>query len=104
MQRNNRYYLSYSASLKRAFSDCKRSIKSLCYWRTVEWRFRLKKMMGKTNFTMAFKHAPLFTGVIYDNEWRIESIADYYGYNMVDEALLSTKSVYKFALKKSKNP
>lgn len=104
MQRNNRYYLSYSASLKRAFSDCKRSIKSLCYWRTVEWRFRLKKMMGKTNFTMAFKHAPLFTGVIYDDEWRIENIANHYGYDMVDEALLSTKSIYKFALKKSKNP
>lgn len=104
MQKSNRYRLNYSASLNRAFSDCKRSIKSLCYWRRVEWRFRLKKMMNKTDFTMSFKHARLFTGIIYDNEWRIESIADYYGYDMVDEALFANKTIYKFALKKSKNP
>lgn len=104
MAERNRYYLNYSASLERAFSDFKRSIKSLCYWRKVEWRFRLKKMMGKTNFTMSFKHASLFSDIIRDDEWRIESIANYYGYDMVDETLLPNKSIYKFALKKSKNP
>ena len=104
MQRNNRYYLSYSASLKRAFSNFKRSIKSLCYWRKVEWRFRLKKMMRKTDFAISFKHNHLFTDVVYDDEWRIENIANHYGYDMVDEALLPNKSIYKFALKKSKKP
>ena len=103
MAKRNRYYLNYSASLNRVISDCKQSIKFLCYWHKVEWRFRLKKMMDKTNFTMSFKHASLFTGIIYDDEWRIESIANHYGYDIVDETLLSKKSIYKFTLKKSKN-
>lgn len=100
----NRYYLDYSVSSERMFSDFKRSFKSLRYWRIVEWRFRLKKAIKRSSFTMSFRHVGFFTDIVYDDEWRIENIANYYGYDMIDETLLSKKSIYKFVLKKSKNP
>ena len=101
--KNSGYYLNYPASLRRMVSDCNRSIRYARYWRKVEWRFRLKRAFKRSSFLLSFKHAGLFTGFIYDDEWLIENIANHYGYDMVDETLLPKKSIYKFALKKSKN-
>ena len=103
MVKNNGYYLNCSASLGRTISDCKRSIRYARYWRKVEWRFRLKRAFKRSSFLLSFKHAGLFTDIIYDDEWLIENIANHYGYDIVDETLLSKKSIYKFTLKKSKN-
>ena len=103
MVKRNSYYLNYSASLDRTTSDYKRSIRYARYWRKAEWRFRLKRAFKRSSFSLSFKHAGLFTDIIYDDEWLIENIANHYGYDMVGETLLSKKSIYKFTLKKSKN-
>ena len=103
MIKHNRYYLNYSAFFSRTISDCKRSIRYARYWRKVEWRFRLKRAFKRSSFSLSFKHAGLFTDIIYDDERLIENIANHYGYDMVGETLLSKKSIYKFTLKKSKN-
>lgn len=103
MVKHSSYYINGSASLDRTISDCKRSIRYVRYWRKVEWRFRLKRAFKRSSFSLSFKHAGLFTDIIYDDELLIENIANHYGYDMVDETLLSKKSIYKFTLKKSKN-
>ena len=103
MVKHNSYYLDYSSSIDRTFSDYELSIRYARYWRKVEWRFRLKRALKRSSFSLSFKHAGLFSDIIYDNEFLIENIANYYGYDMVDETLLSKKSIYKFTLKKSKN-
>ena len=102
MVKRNSYYLNYSASLGRTTSDYKRSIRYARYWQKVERRFRLKRALKISSFSLSFKHDGLFSDIIYDNEFLIENIANHYGYDMVDETLLSNKSIYKFTLKKSK--
>lgn len=101
MIKTNRHYLNYSASLSRAIVDYRRFARYARYWRKVERKFRLKKAMKRDSFTLSFKHASLFADAIYDDEHLIENIANHYGYDMADETLLSTKSIYKFILKKS---
>lgn len=103
MVKHNSYYLDYSSSLDSASSDYERSIRYARYWQKVERRFRLKRAFKISSFSMSFKHAGLFSDIIYDDEFLIENIANHYGYDMVDETLLSNKSIYKFTLKKSKN-
>lgn len=103
MVKHNSYYLNCSASLGRTISDCKRSIRYAYYWRKVEWRFRLERAFERSNFSLSFKHGWSISDIIYDDEWLIENIANHYGYDMIDETLLSKKSIYKFTLKKSKN-
>ena len=102
MVKNNGYYLNYLASLDRAISDCNRSIRYTCYWHKVEWRFRLRRAFKRGGFSLSFKHAGLFTDIVYDDERLIENIANHYGYEVADETLLFKKSIYKFILKKSK--
>ena len=103
MVKHNSYCLDYSASLDRASSDYEHAIRYERYWRKVERRFRLKRALKRSSFSLSFKHDGLFSDIIYDNEFLIENIANHYGYDMVDETLLSKKSIYKFTLKKSKN-
>lgn len=101
MSRNSGYCLSYSIALSQAWDEFRNSTKYTRYWRKVERKFRLKRALKRNNFSLSFKHAGLFAKIIYDDEFTIERIASHYGYNVVDEAILPTESIYKFALKES---
>ena len=46
---------------------------------------------------MEFSHN-IFADFCADNESKIDSIAKLYGYEIVDERLMSTKSIYTFKI------
>ena len=101
MSRNSGYCLSYSIAMSQAIDELNDSVRYTRYWRKVERKFRFKKAFKRNNFSLSFKHAGLFAKIVYDDESMIEGIARHYGYAVVDEAILPTESIYKFALKES---
>ena len=44
---------------------------------------------------MEFPH-DVFSNNVKDDELKIEAIANYYGYKIVDESLLTNKTIYEF--------
>lgn len=69
----------------------------LLYWEKIEKQFKKYKAKNKEAFVMEFSHN-IFADFCADNESKIDSIAKLYGYEIVDERLMSTKSIYTFKI------
>lgn len=85
----------YFQAPERKRLEYKRAKRFTRYWRKVERKFRLRRLIGISRFTLKFRHAP-FSGFTFDDEWTIENIANYYDYHIRDEILSGEKSTYMF--------
>lgn len=101
MSRNGGFCFNYSIAMSQAIDEFNDSVRYARYWHKIERKFRLRKAFKRNNFSLSFKHAGLFAKIVYDDEFKIEGIADHYGYKIVDESILPAESIYKFALKES---
>lgn len=70
-------------------------LKEIRYWEKVESKIKKFKEKGKEEFIMEFPH-DVFSNNVKDDELKIEAIANYYGYKIVDESLLTNKTIYEF--------
>lgn len=87
-------YLNYSKIEKKAKEKYRKQMKFSRYWNNVEKRF--SKLSNKDSFSMDFKHNINSDDIVYDNERLITEIATFYGFKIIDEKILSNKTIFKF--------
>ena len=87
--------LRYKHMLTKAKEETDRTEQFVEYWSKIEGLFFKRSNKKVPLFRMKFKHIKK-GDVIYDDEFRIGAIADYYGYDIINEELKPTNSVYTF--------
>ena len=82
--------------LKREYRE---KVKLFKYWDKVDKMFLKMRKKNIETFSYTFKHlSNIFSKFQPDDEARIEIYANIHGYEIIDENLSSTKSVYTFQL------
>lgn len=79
------------------FNNNKKTIKTKYKDNLKEIYNKFKKYKNKnlSEFSIIFKHN-IYSNFITDNEMKIESYANYNGYNLIDEKLFNNKTIYYF--------
>lgn len=70
--------------------------REVLYWESIHKKFKKKQKKNIKNFAMTFKHKGIMSPICYDDELKIESIAQKYGFKLLDEKLTIKNSTYKF--------
>ena len=83
----------YRNQLKRSFIKFIKEIIYILYWNKFEAKCKRCMNVKKMYFKYTFIHS-IYTN--YDDEFKIEAIADLYGFSIIDEELTSSKSKYTF--------
>ena len=71
-------------------------LKQLSYWEKVSKVIKSKDVKNIEKFSLTFPHYGLSSNLIGDDEFKIETIAHEFGYEIYDEKLLPNKSIYYF--------
>ena len=80
--------------------DYYEKIKDIDHWNRIDKMFKKMKKKKRTKFTYTFEHSSdIFSNYQPDDEWKIEIYAEKNGYEIIDEELRPTKSIYTFQLK-----
>jgi len=88
---------SFIMNIKEALGDCAENVKSICYWNSVDKKFKEIADRKMTEFDMEFEHSSkIFDEFQPDDEEKIEAYASGYGYMIVDEQFLPYKTKYTF--------
>lgn len=82
------------STLKRKY---KAKLKTINYWDRVEKKFIIRKKLKIKQFSMSFPH-DIRSQIVKDSEDRIEMLAEKYGYQITDEKLTTSQSIYWFKL------
>ncbi len=91
-------YYDFNELMSKAKNEYREKKAFVKYWSKIERKFRRMQMTFSPMFVMSFKH-DIHGDLIYDDEFRIRAIADYYGYNITGEDLKANASVYTFEKK-----
>ena len=83
----------YKKQIKRSWYIFISNIIHILHWSKFENRCNLYNLFNKKSFKYKFKHS---INDDLDDEFKIESIAKQYGYNIVNENLTSKISEYTF--------
>lgn len=89
--------INFESAKSRVENDYKDKMKTLKYWEKIYKQMQKYKEKDLEEFTMEFEH-DVKNVVIPDNESKIEAYAKDLGYEIVDEKLGSSMSVYTFRL------
>ena len=89
--------VDFKYQLQKTKEKYQEEIKSIKYWEKIYKFFEKMSKKNVETFTKEFKHSSnIFSNFQPDNEAKIEGFAKEFNYIIIDEQIISIKSIYSF--------